>query len=100
MILGAYRPRVLSEGNPRYKMARTISGIMLVWQRQLCCAYTQHQAVAAAAAAHHSGLWQGTVAAVADNKAPLLLLRSSAAVVQTCLQLQLLSCAAVSPLML
>ena len=100
MILGAYRPRVLSEGNPHYKMARTISGIMLVWQCQLCCAFTQDQAVAAAAAAHHSGLWQGTVAAVADNKAPLLLLRSSAAVVQTCLQLQLLSCATVSPPML
>ncbi len=27
-------PRALSEGNPRYKMARTISDIMLVWMVQ------------------------------------------------------------------
>ena len=32
MILGAYRPRALSEGNPHYKLARTISDIMLVWE--------------------------------------------------------------------
>ena len=31
MNLGAYRPRAISEGNPRYKMARNISDIVLVW---------------------------------------------------------------------
>jgi hypothetical protein len=68
-------------------------------QRQLCCAFTQ--AVAAAAAAHHSGLWQGTVAAVADNRSSFVVV----ALIRRCrpnlpLQLQLLSCVAVSPPML